>query len=849
MRRLVWQGMAVILAVGGVAGAAGDSSGVGTQSSVVVNTPERMNLESARVLIDNEQAYRSKLDLIRAARKSIRLAYYIFSDDESSSYLSQLLIEKAAKENVKVDLLVDLNTNFARFDLFRMMEKAGLGNLRVRFYNRPTPAIIRDVTFMTSTCAPEKKADESACRAERKTIADQAFREAQVAAKERRAARLPVMTQIFLAGLYTKSGVSLQQAMALGTGADLADIRAALNSQKGSSSPEDVEQLKALLRLLFQAKVKGSLQAKLQLAAAMSLYGEKIEPIMKMFDKAIPDTMRDQFANEDDWTHVTDFLHHKFLLVDEQRLQIGGRNIENSYQLNNKAGESGKYVFRDTDFAIQLKQPDSRLSQSFDRLFNFSALVTSTADIQTEFKYDFAAQAEQIQQVLERCQKDPSISNKFSCAQHGASALQSQEAARLEVRKKQMETRAASALVKNAISGTTPRFAFFNEALEQKELASAYLGYLENLPYDKNGPTNPTERLYFQDGKEAASQKAKHIHNVVIEGIQRVCGEATKAFSSAKDKQGYLSNPANIRRIAIHQGYTILPAELLAVLGKAVNQTAVNGAGWDMHCPGVRIEILTNSIPTTDLSVINLFAGLQLGSLIDEQQRSQALYQNVEDGLVKSRLFPPAEIRYFEFQAASDQSGQDVESLHTKVFAFDKQGLIIGSANADLRSYYMDSNNGMFIGGAPGLSQQYFQWLDSQKVNDGTGKAYFLDLTEQIRLEAATLARLEAGDAKATESARLAALKIYFQKEAEKIAGHFEKKWRGQINQATSTEELAKIESRIAKMREFLPSAIAAISTINLYVYNVSRDLISQTPTKEQLAEISREFNLRFELL
>jgi hypothetical protein len=60
--------------------------------------------------------------------------------------------------------------------------------------------------------------------------------------------------------------------------------------------------------------------------------------------------------------------------------------------------------------------------------------------------------------------------------------------------------------------------------------------------------------------------------------------------------------------------------------------------------------------------------------------------------------------------------------------------IYVGSANADIRSYMMDSNNGFYITGAPDFVAGYTRWLDSllndpSRTFDSTG--YFATVSRQ----------------------------------------------------------------------------------------------------------------------
>ncbi len=80
----------------------------------------------AQLILGNDAAFRSKLEMVEGAKLSIDAAYYIYSDDYSSSVLTEALI-KAAQRGVRVRLLVDYHTNYKHLDLFTMMEKQARG--------------------------------------------------------------------------------------------------------------------------------------------------------------------------------------------------------------------------------------------------------------------------------------------------------------------------------------------------------------------------------------------------------------------------------------------------------------------------------------------------------------------------------------------------------------------------------------------------------------------------------------------------------------------------------------------------------------------------------------------------
>ena len=125
------------------------------------------------------------------------------------------------------------------------------------------------------------------------------------------------------------------------------------------------------------------------------------------------------------------------------------------------------------------------------------------------------------------------------------------------------------------------------------------------------------------------------------------------------------------------------------------------------------ITVLTNSMATTDLSVVNLLAQQSLKAF-------QEYYASRRNALTSPH------VEYFEYKAATSENacvpyqGQPSqhESLHTKVSLFGDD-MIVGSANGDVRSYMMDSNNGMIIRNAPTFMNHYRMYIDDL-LKDGT---------------------------------------------------------------------------------------------------------------------------------
>ena len=93
--------------------------------------------------------------------------------------------------------------------------------------------------------------------------------------------------------------------------------------------------------------------------------------------------------------------------------------------------------------------------------------------------------------------------------------------------------------------------------------------------------------------------------------------------------------------------------------------------------------------------------------------------------------------------------------------------MIIGSANADARSYYMDTNNGFYLHNVKDLTKEYAAWVDSL-LRDQTK---IKDLTEEYTSGRLTKDRLISED--------------------KVIVDTFLKKWQGESKKKEKTRELA----------------------------------------------------------
>jgi phosphatidylserine/phosphatidylglycerophosphate/cardiolipin synthase-like enzyme len=632
---------------------------------------------SSTLLKDNVNAFEAKLDLIRKAQKSLELQYYIYSDDESSSYFSRELIN-AANRGVKVRILLDYITNYSNLDLFMAMEnsvdKSKGGSLEVRFYNRPTVNIIRDAIYMSTGCSDANNiaGREAACSAEKQAATDQVLASATVstsAAEKQKALNTNSgFSGVLLSGLYGKSAKTIQFALAAGGKIDLEKLKGG----GGELSDKDRESLIELIKVYRSAR-NGNPFSMVKLLAAEMMYGDKVKGIIGNMDKIFPLAMAGYDDNRGkDWDHITDFLHHKLILADGQEMVLGGRNIENSYHMY--TNPSGKYTFMDTDVRVKLNsRGGAQIRASFDRLFNFTSMVATTRDIMTHAPND-------VQVVLDSC-KEEDLRLCAGQIPRTAEQVRDSRTTRLQAAIAKLQRNAA----KYEQNLKVPAAVAESLVIDQ----GSRLSYLENVPFNKDA--RRLVRTYGADADQEA-EGGKYIHKVWNRAMLDLCNRPTR------------------QTIYLHQAYFIPSSNLMSTMAEmlktADENTELFGSAYrNLNCSNVTIKVVTNSVETTDLSVINIFARAQM----------HELFKAAEMARQTARGQRAARLEYYEYKQE-----EGVSSLHSKVSIIGNKA-IIGSANSDVRSFMMDSNNAIFVENAPQFIRDYSDYMeriiaDSSKV-------------------------------------------------------------------------------------------------------------------------------------
>jgi putative cardiolipin synthase len=628
---------------------------------------EGLEIQNARVIKDNFESYKSKRDIIRKAERKLSLVYYIYSDDYSTSEFSSELIA-AARRGVQVDLLVDFITNYERLDLFRYLEqegKKGKGSLTVKFYGIPNQKIREGAVYQTIPCriSEDAKKEEDSCKDAKMALL-----------KEMGNPEQTWFSTMYLTGLYGKNQVLMGTSTQLGGEFDPKALKPKDDSQKIPA-----EDAKKLGKLMIDAKIKNDFGSKLKLGFAMASHGDAIGPIMNEFTGRLPIPT----GGGDEWDHLTDYTHHKLIIADGVRFQLGGRNVEDSYHTEFIKKQfpqaKGKYTFMDTDFYGEGAKAQ-QIEDAYQRLFSFGAQVGGFAEVDRYVPNDYDANTDAFQETLYACLQKPELMQAVGgqiekCVDtnmKGHPKYRTLQARLLEVGKSMV--RYASEFKKYKPSAVEEWLANgIGPKKDGVDLTGAQVYYIENISFNKN---DSNKRRLFGSKIGQENKYGKGIHALWARGIENTCATATK------------ENP---KRVILHSAYFIMPTPLLNAMAKAINGT------WD--CRNVSIEIVTNSAQTTDLAPVNLFARNQLAALFrfDWQNSNQER---------------KAKLEYYEY--VENYAPVVGRSLHSKNTVLGDD-IIIGSANADVRSYHMDTNNGVFIRGAKNLVKDYIAHIDELK--------------------------------------------------------------------------------------------------------------------------------------
>lgn len=680
----------------------------------------RMPVEDFKVLMDNDASFQEKLKILNDAKAGDRvyMMYYIHANDETTAMINKAMID-AARRGAKVHLMVDFLTNYNNLDMFNMMyrqggsDRNGAANMDIRFFNPPTREIHTDVMYLTTNClgAPSAKCREIKEEIVRKTVEAEARR--NQGHQQHLIGGGHFFSRLFLAGLSAKSPDALRTAVLEGG----TDPRA--NMAPGAAAPSEAEkkQLMEFMQILLGAKVLHQTTDKIKLALAMVLYGEKVGPIYEAINNTVPMGLQRETPSGKHWEEISQFTHHKLLAriaADGSRLEMlnGGRNLENSYHLNENLREMiHKYLFADTDvkMTVSNKASVATMEAAIVDLHNYREMVVRLDEVNRYLPVDYVKEVETVKRIIEEMKplKDQKgmTADRFAAEVEARvqAALEGKAADRQRAEFEKMNTGIAKyqelavARANVPAKGLQPDFVLDLDPEDKR----AKVSYIENLPFREKDPgmifrmknalkrmvglnadtRRQRERIYDPVmGQEARDNK--NIHGLWIEWLKQ---EAAEAAAQKK-----------VRTIYMHQGYLYMPANMVEMIARMMDGT--------VNSEYLELKIVTNSIKTTDLSPMNVLARHQLKALFeyyDQHKGSRGALRGLD---------------LFEYNVM--ENGNKT-SLHSKAM-FSESRMFIGSANADVRSYETDTNNGVFVEDAPKTAKKMATHMESMVRDTST---------------------------------------------------------------------------------------------------------------------------------
>lgn len=699
-----------------------------------------LKTKNAEVILDNNEAFEKKLDIINGSFKTLDMIYYIFQEDQSTSVASKAILD-AVKRGVKVRLLLDYITNYKHLDFLVMLEREAKkvatrnGGLDIRFYNRPTRNIIKDVLYLTTDCGdtPLTSKDCSAIKEQKVEKVLNSYDKTELA----RLKQDPKFTgysipytnagtefsKRFISGLYSKDFATVASSILQGQKLNPKEL---LKTGSSAGDAKTTKAIKDLLKIYYNSKTGNMFEQiynKLLLSLAVVRYGEKVETLLTFISNLLPSELRgDSKTRMKDWNYFTEYTHHKLMLSDvdtnEAKVILGGRNLENSYHMDPNP-MTNKYIFFDTDLYAELEKSDKgtvELKKSFDELFNYKAMVATLDEVMEHAPNDYVIVSEMKEAEYRGVCATPFIKAnpdiaKFSSEDKLAisqcvekeifkemSNLDANRDQRYDLAFDRMNKLAEeySNYQKTSYTGNLQHLLKTNFTLDEKTLE---LAYLENLPFyreeekwygnmtdEERAEATPTsqkpfvapenrERTYGGSSfAEYGPGSGKGIHYVLDRALRHIC-----KISANENKE---------RRIIFHNAYVLPTSNLL--------DTLKDMSDGSLDCSNVRITFVTNSVFTTDLNIVNVFANYVLNRFFTYYRA----HKNDKS----------AKFEYYEYLPLSKDPKKNL-SLHSKVTILDEYAFV-GSANLDVRSFMMDTNNGFFLQGAKDFTEKYIEYVD-----------------------------------------------------------------------------------------------------------------------------------------
>ncbi len=376
-------------------------------------------------------------------------------------------------------------------------------------------------------------------------------------------------------------------------------------------------------------------------------------------------------------------LKHRFLLIDEQYLIVGGRDFDDSCHSGSSKLPASKRAAA-SDLLIEFRTTAWPLTRSFEQFWTHPLFAATLAElIRNNNESTQISQSEELMHQQARTyQEKYSTQNVYE--EHRSSAADcapspialTAEPPPAPTNTKKGRRRKAIAAFKPEAASYMRRFRQCRKVPQRQYPAysldpGAKLFYLENLPAQRTADkTRLKHILRPSNGKEEES--GKYVHNTLLAAFRNTCR---------------LASASQPRQIVILAPHFFPSSNVLSLLAQMQN--------GEIPCAHVNITIITNA-PQPKINDFSAIAG---------RYQLSALFSYLAKNRQQNR---GATLRYFEYSPASEE--QQIFIAGT-VMLFGPD-IFIGSTDANVRAYMLETSNGVFIRNSPQLHAKYLDWTE-----------------------------------------------------------------------------------------------------------------------------------------
>lgn len=359
---------------------------------------------------------------------------------------------------------------------------------------------------------------------------------------------------------------------------------------------------------------------------------------------------------------VIESIQQRVLVVDGFRFQVGG------YDLEHTDTETNVDFYGESAAALNIQA-------AFDRVFNFEPLVGDLTRVQTIAPNDTLMNLAPFQKSLALCllaKKSTPVELK-GCVETNLTHSADYETLENRLDSVSTELKAfAEDYRKSEKQAKAKAWKPEGDSIENTDLATIKAYYVENLAFTKRDPS----KVVSVPKNSIATENGKYIHSLLSQSLENTC-----ATAQASKKR---------KRVLLQSGSFLLPSSTLQTLGKMMN--------GEWKCQYVDIAIVTNSTEISSPKYADVFSRFQVQSLLQFQKLHSK----------------NARLRFYEQNNAEG----DEEFAAQSNFAVLGDDILLGSADASVRSYAVDTHGSIYLKNALQTARAYLDYVDRQ-IKDG----------------------------------------------------------------------------------------------------------------------------------